>query len=152
MGLDMYVIGRRYISGWRDPKESELRQTIAELFPELAANQLAGAVRSVEIEAGYWRKANAIHDWFVKNCQNGVDDCGQYVVDRVQLEELRSLCLKILDFGHLATELLPPREGFFFGDTQINQSYFDDLRQTVNIVDRCLALGDDWILEYHSSW
>ena len=23
-----------------------------------------------------WRKANAIHKWFVDNVQDGVDDCG----------------------------------------------------------------------------
>ena len=27
-------------------------------------------------EVGYWRKANAIHGWFVRNVQNGKDDCG----------------------------------------------------------------------------
>ena len=26
----------------------------------------------------YWRKANAIHDWFVDNIQGGEDDCNAY--------------------------------------------------------------------------
>ena len=29
----------------------------------------------VRTEAGYWRKANQIHGWFVNKCQDGVDDC-----------------------------------------------------------------------------
>ena len=29
----------------------------------------------------YWRKANAIHGWFVKNAQQGIDDCRTYSVD-----------------------------------------------------------------------
>ena len=26
---------------------------------------------------GYWRKQNAIHNWFVENVQDGIDDCDQ---------------------------------------------------------------------------
>lgn len=43
-------------------------------------------------EVGYWRKANAIHKWFVDNVQDGEDDCGSYEVDREQLERLLHLC------------------------------------------------------------
>ena len=28
-----------------------------------------------EVCVAYWRKANAIHSWFVENCQDGVDEC-----------------------------------------------------------------------------
>ena len=41
---------------------------------------------------GYWRKANQIHNWFVENVQNGVDDCGCYEVTKEQLEELLKTC------------------------------------------------------------
>ena len=27
----------------------------------------------VRTEAGYWRKANQIHGWFVNNCQDGIE-------------------------------------------------------------------------------
>lgn len=40
----------------------------------------------------YWRKANAIHNWFVENIQNGVDDCGTYEVTKEKLEELLHTC------------------------------------------------------------
>ena len=26
-------------------------------------------------EVAYWRKFNALHNWFVQNCQDGVDEC-----------------------------------------------------------------------------
>lgn len=45
---------------------------------------------------GYWRKANAIHAWFVENVQNGVDDCGMYIVRRDQLEELKEACERVI--------------------------------------------------------
>ena len=47
-------------------------------------------------QVGYWRKANAIHRWFVQNVQAGVDDCGTYVVTREQLEQLKATCERVL--------------------------------------------------------
>lgn len=47
-------------------------------------------------QVGYWRKANAIHRWFVQNVQGGVDDCGTYIVTREQLEQLKATCEQVL--------------------------------------------------------
>lgn len=44
---------------------------------------------------GYWRKANAIHKWFVDNVQDGKDDCDYYEVGKEQLEELLEICKTI---------------------------------------------------------
>ena len=41
---------------------------------------------------GYWRKANAIHKWFVDNVQDGEDNCDYYEVTKEQLEELLDIC------------------------------------------------------------
>ena len=54
-------------------------------------------------EVGYWRKANQIHGWFVKNIQGGVDDCGYYKVSKQDVEELLSLCNQVLDIFGKAT-------------------------------------------------
>ena len=51
----------------------------------------AGIIKG-DTEIIYWRKANAIHKWFVENVQEGVDDCGEYEVTVEQLTELRDLC------------------------------------------------------------
>ena len=49
-------------------------------------------------EIGYWRKANHIHNWFVENVQEGVDDCEYHdEVTKETLEELRDICKKVLD-------------------------------------------------------
>lgn len=49
-----------------------------------------------ESEVAYWRKANAIHKWFVDNVQDGKDDCREYDVDLDNLEELRGTCVRLL--------------------------------------------------------
>ena len=47
-------------------------------------------------QVGYWRKANAVHKWFVDNVQDGRDDGEEYELDFRQLEELKEICLDIL--------------------------------------------------------
>ena len=49
----------------------------------------------------YWRKANAIHKWFVENVQDGVDDCGRYEVTKEQLQELLKICLMVKENSKL---------------------------------------------------
>lgn len=49
-------------------------------------------------EVGYWRKANAVHQWFVDHVQGGVDDCEYHdEVTKEQVEELRDLCVDIVE-------------------------------------------------------
>lgn len=49
-----------------------------------------------------WRKANAVHKWFVDNVQYGKDDCGLYEVSVSQLVALHDTCKEVLD----STELI----------------------------------------------
>lgn len=48
-----------------------------------------------------WRKANQIHNWFVQNVQDGVDDCGMYIVTGEDFILLNNLCKKVLDSSKL---------------------------------------------------
>ena len=51
-------------------------------------------VGDLSINIMYWRKANAIHNWFVVNCQKGVDECQRTYIERSQLVELKDACDK----------------------------------------------------------
>ena len=156
MGLDMYLNGKRYLSKYFNKGDEAVAEAIAERFPELKGR--AGrfgdtsCVKEIQIEAGYWRKANAIHKWFVDNVQGGEDECKPHYVSREQLIELKELCERVIAFRHLAVELLPTASGFFFGGTDYDEYYFQDLEQTVKIIDDCLALPESWEFEYRSSW
>lgn len=57
--------------------------------------------KQIEIEVGYWRKANAIHRWFVDNVQNGVDECQESWVSRDKLKDLLGVCRAVMDGIHL---------------------------------------------------
>jgi hypothetical protein len=146
MGLDMYLTAKRYI--WFS--EQDVAAAVAKLFPELKDRK----VKQVEAEAAYWRKANAVHKWFVDNVQKGVDDCGDYAVSREQLAELRDTCRRVLDFRHLAVEQLPPADGFFFGSTEVGEWYWQDIENTIAMINGVLAdfPEGNWEFEYHASW
>jgi hypothetical protein len=144
MGLDMYLNAKRYF--WHN---EDARRQIAELLPELGDRE----VKEVTAEAAYWRKSNAIHKWFVDNVQNGVDDCGNYEVSREALAELLEIVNQVLVNRGKAGALLPTQAGFFFGDTQYDQYYFDDLEYTKNtLTDLLDSKWKGWDFEYHSSW
>lgn len=107
------------------------------------------------VEAGYWRKANAIHKWFVENVQNGIDECQLSVVSRDQINMLLERVELVLRDNSRARELLPTTSGFFFGSTDHDEWYFRDLEDTQEILKKALDIldGDDTITFYYqSSW
>lgn len=58
-----------------------------------------GRRRIIE-QVGYWRKANQIHNWFVENIQDGVDDCDYHrEITKADLEKLLAICNKIKDIA-----------------------------------------------------
>lgn len=93
----------------------------------------------VDYELIYWRKANMIHQWFVDHIQEGEDDCGEYSVSLEELEELLNICNKVLENSELANELLPTKKGFFFGDTDYGENYFEDIKYTVDKLKEAIA-------------
>lgn len=154
MGLDMYLNASRYTSDteWSSDEERQVFRDIvrAANADAFTFKELPTAV--VEIKVGYWRKANQIHQWFVDNIQEGVDNCAEYYVSREQLKELRNLCIQVKGDREVAEEMLPPASGFFFGSTEIDEWYWDDIDQTIEIIDACLQMPDNWNFKYQSSW
>ena len=145
MGLDMYLSAKRYM--WDKEREGV----------ELKGFDIPAPLELKELgcRAAYWRKANQIHGWFVRNVQDDVDDCGSYEVGRDDLQALVDVCRKVLANRKLAAKLLPPNEGFFFGGYEYDEYYFDELQRTADELAALLeALPEDsgWCFEYQSSW
>jgi len=84
--------------------------------------------------------------------QGGEDECKPHYVSREQLIKLKQLCEEVLANRDRAATLLPSASGFFFGSTDYDQYYYDDLETTVQIVNDCLELPEAWDFEYCSSW
>lgn len=102
-----------------------------------------------------WRKANAIHEWFVENIQDGEDDCRYHrEVTESDLEKLLETCKAVLKDIGKAEELLPTQSGFFFGSTDYDQWYFDDIKYTIEQIEQVLKETDFdiYAIYYCSSW
>ena len=80
-------------------------------------------------------------------------------MSKEQLQELLTAIKSILkakgkEREELAEQLLPTREGFFFGGTDYDSYYFDDLKDTKKIIEDVLE-ETDWDNEeiiYQASW
>lgn len=161
MGLDMYLTAERYVYDSDDESspESQAIESLREAFPEMSPFR----PQAIIFEIAYWRKANAIHRWFVENVQNGVDDCASYYVAEDQLRGLYDLtCALLKDRDEeLALKLLPPMEGFFFGNTVVDDFYWLDVETTkerLEKMEKVLMLASlrgpptHWAFKYRASW
>ena len=165
MGLDMYLSARKYINkiDW-----SLLNANIDLPYSAATLPQYRNVIDSadmahienendvygvnVSVNCAYWRKANQIHNWFVKNCQNGEDDCGEYYVSHDKLKELLTTCRQAL--FHKDPKELMPQAGFFFGGTDIDEYYWEDIKRTIKQLTKLVELPDFEQLSfyYQSSW
>jgi hypothetical protein len=161
MGLDMYLHARKYISknDYSDRENVKVNSdfnVMTSLAPEGLTKYSDFGGITVSYPVGYWRKANAIHGWFIDECAGGVDECQDIYVPRDKLVELRDLCKSAVSQPAMAGEILPPVQGFFFGSYEIDEYYVQDLNDTIKIIDHILSVvpEDNWEWEfiYRASW
>ena len=147
MGLDMYLTAKRYIYDF-DDEGTALRDALK----DLSVNGME--VKELSYRAGYWRKANHIHKWFVDNVQGGVDNCGEYLVSVEDLQKLLALVNEVLTHTNKADKLLPTTNGFFFGSDLYDEGYYDDLIHTKAIIENVLSIVElrKYDIYYSSSW
>ena len=188
MGLDMYLVRKKFVGA-----QYEHRNVSGEINIKIGEKQLPidfKKVSYIEEAVGYWRKANAIHNWFVNNVQDGEDDCKEYWVTLDKLKSLLNLCKEvkekaILKEGKIKNgetlkngkwepimedgsyienaeeieELLPTQSGCFFGSTDYDEYYMQDIDNTIEIIEGILKdeeelnkLGFYGDYYYQSSW
>lgn len=191
MGLDQYLYRcDRRAYGFKDLDIDEVKENKPVLYEDLKPylhkrGSEYYSWESIFEDVGYWRKANAIHKWFVDNIQDGEDDCGYYEVAPEQIEELLNICklikqkcvlkkgkiangyrfengkeVPIMEDGEyienpdIAEELLPTQGGFFFGSTNYDQWYMEDVVDTIDILTKVLETTDfdREMVVYSSSW
>ena len=165
MGLDMYLSKRLYLPSY-DGNEKEGKKSTRELtvIQHPTVDMSGVSVTSITAEAMYWRKANAVHKWFVDNVQKGEDDCKEYYVTLDQLKQLLAMAEMALesarnlangegDEGDHPSDYLPTQAGFFFGDTEYGEWYIEDMEYTVKgLTELILNDNGEWNYYYQSSW
>ncbi len=144
MGLDMYLEKKRFFFS------KNTRKKIVDNNTEFNGLKEIVSVDSAEI---YWRKFNALHNWFVNNVQDGDDNCQPHSVSIENIQEILQILIKIKKAndeykeGRLGEEernsycqdLLPPCQGFFFGNTDLDDDYFYDVEYSITEFQRVLS-------------
>lgn len=155
MGLDMYLTKKTYVGANYEHRNVEANINITVDKQPLNVN--TKKVTCIEEEVMYWRKANAIHGWFVDNVQNGEDDCDSYELSRSKLQELLNACKQELAAKNNpeAETALEPRAGFFFGGNEKDEWFYDSIKDTIETLSKELDSNDEnQEVEYfyQSSW
>lgn len=155
MGLDMYL------SRNLDQNKNVLKITPQDEFNNDAFAKLLNRATQCNVEylhptinvnIAYWRKANAIHQWFISHCADDVDNCQAIIVDIEDLHELKDTCERILNAPNnieLMNRLLPPQSGFFFGETDLNDpdtltEYLENVKYTNDVLSEEFKIVDEF--------
>lgn len=81
-------------------------------------------------EVAYWRKANAIHAWFERNCANGeLEDCQDYNVSKDDLIKLVEDCQTVLKSSKLVEKEVPVRQYDF------DKKDYVEIKKTLKVLD-----------------
>lgn len=170
MGLDMYLYRKTYVGNQYVNEDQRVKLILPKdnrRYIHINEEKIVG----ISEEVGYWRKANAIHNWFVQNVQKGADDCGEYYVSGDNLKALKAACehdLTLLEslkkeydqeypeyyiFKDVNLENLQiqPISGFFFGGTEIDRWYKEALEYTLEIINKAIEYCN-CNYYYSSSW
>lgn len=150
MGLDMYLEKSTYIGAYYPHRKITGLIGLAE--NEVPIPIKLERVSEITEQIGYWRKADAIHNWFVQNCADGVDDCKPVFVTRNQLETLLALVREAMENKTEFHPGLPTITGFFFGETDDLEWYHNDLAKTERILVEALQEPDNCEFIYRASW
>lgn len=155
MGLDMYLEAHR--ESYKSKYSTEgMCVYPEELKPFLDDVSLPFESSVTKYCIGYWRKANAIHAWFIKHCADGIDECQPIEVSLDDLIQLQHTCKRVLAEPELAKKELPVAEGFFFGSDTYDEYYRDTVAYTCRVLDKAIKLvhdhGDQYRIVYQASW
>jgi hypothetical protein len=150
MGLDMYLYRREYLSNYSwgadNEKEKAAFQSIVEAIGIEPTDQSPHI--HVEVCVAYWRKANQVHKWFC-DLDGGRDECQNIYVT------LRDLCASVISQPAMAANVLPTQPGFFFGSYDYDEWYMEDMKNTVDQLDKILEAVPEggWTdFIYRASW
>ena len=126
MGLDMYMFR----------KNMEKKKVFV-----LELNKESLSLIPYYTEVMYWRKANQINYWFGRHLSPETNeiknDFEYYDVPIDMVKKLIKDCKTVLksknkkDAKDIAMDLIPTQNGFFFGNTEINDDYYSTLENTI---------------------
>ena len=156
MGLDMYLYASKYESKskWREEDKEGIKgfypSELVDFQTDIFERNFAS--KHTKYQIGYWRKFNALHHYIVENFANGVDDCREIYLYTEDIEQILNNLKKVKDNKNKASELLPTKSGFFFGSTQYDEWYWEDVEYSIRLFEEVLKLPKGIEIYYEASW
>ena len=146
MGLDMYLRGDKYISGYDHSQQDETGRSLRVERPKIDGFE----VDSYRLDLGYWRKFGPLHHFIVEKFADGEDDCRP--ID-LSADDLRFIA-DALERGKLPKNDEVER-GCFFGSDEM----WDEDRAHGSEHAKVFRKAADWVesnmwntVEYQASW
>lgn len=153
MGLDMYLYKKHYVKNWDWMADHEKHTISIKKGKKKLDHIKPDRVCSVVEEVMYWRKFNALHKWFVDNVQEGVDDCKESFVDESDLKMLLETLTYVLENKDSAETILPTAQGFYFGNDEMDDNYWNYVKSTIiQLKDLLEEDNKGASFYYRSSW
>lgn len=149
MGLDMYLHRNVYVNTSIGDKVVVKNENNKVKKKIIIRRNLTGV--HIREPLAYWRKANAIHRYLLE-CAGAEDNCQEVWLYGYNLKQLREVCQEVQNNHKLAPEKLPTQEGFFFGSTEYDDYYFEQLQKTIEMIDAIEDLGEYDAIVYTPSW
>ena len=115
-------------------------------LPELeeqVKKEIEGAYEEYD---AYFRKVNFVFAYY-QNIGKMVDDCYAFT-DADDIDDLISRCERVLKDHKQADYLLPTQSGFFFGSTDYDKWYFDDVKDCLRQMKKFRKLLTDGVTGY----
>lgn len=150
MGLDMYLYKKTYVKNWEHMSKTELHEISVKRNGIERTDIKTERISDITEQVGYWRKFNALHKWFVDNCQDGEDKCQESYVSMEKLKELLNVLKEVENAPVLAGNILPTSQGFFFGGSNYDEYYYNDVKETITLLTELLKEEGNYY--YHASW
>lgn len=88
-------------------------------------------------ELAYFRKVNFLIPFFEGFFNTEIENLEDLELTKESVEELRDRCEQVLEDHTKAKELLPTQKGFFFGSTDYDSYYYQDI---LDVLENCNAL------------
>ena len=177
----MYLTAKKYFwtKNYKTGRQDKTAEAIIKLFPELKDNKLDYVIFQVgywrkanqihkwfvdNIQEGeddcreYYVDRDKLKE-LLKICKKILDKCklkDGVVTNGYSFKDGERVANKekgkVMTNPKYAESLLPSEQGFFFGSYDYDQWYYQDIEDTVKIIEKVLKLPDGWDIKYSASW
>lgn len=153
MGLDQYIyLGDEY----EDFDEDYYEEIGTPVYDPDKGELLYYNETDFVHEIAYFRKSNWLHGYLDRLCEERanrpIGNCHYFVFSQRDLNNLLNTCREVVKSKStkIAKELLPPCKGCFFGSYEIDEYYFDDIQDFIDIMQKFEE--DNNVYLYYAWW